>query len=66
MYYLDKHIKYKTMYFELKNTDVNNKIGSGINKDIIDKVITDNNLSISYSIYYDECDVNKYNIVTKI
>ena len=29
MDYKDKYIKYKTKYLELKNIDVNNKIGGG-------------------------------------
>ena len=59
MDYKDKYIKYKTKYLELKNMDINNQIGGGISKDIIDKVITDNKLLVSYSINYNDITINK-------
>lgn len=59
MNYKDKYIKYKTKYLELKNMDINNQIGGGINKNMINKIITDNNLNVSYSIYYNNITINK-------
>ena len=54
MDYKDKYIKYKTKYLELKNMDINNQIGGGISKDIIDKVITDNKLYAKSPISHPE------------
>ena len=39
----DKYIKYKTKYLELKNIDINNKIGGGNDNYIIMKDIDVNN-----------------------
>jgi hypothetical protein len=38
---------------------MNNQIGGGINKDIINKIIIDNGLSVSYSITYNDITINK-------
>jgi len=59
MDYKDKYIKYKTKYLELKNTDADNQYGCGINKNMINKIITDNNLNVSYSINYNSITINK-------
>jgi len=50
-----KYLKYKTKYLELKN----NQIGGSINKDIINKIIIDNELSVSYTINYNGNTINK-------
>jgi uncharacterized protein YueI len=38
---------------------MNNQIAGGINKDIINKIIIDNGLSVSYSITYNDITINK-------
>mgnify|MGYP001604357353 CR=1 FL=1 len=50
---------YKTKYLELKNMSSNKQYSGGINKDIINKIITDDNLSVSYSINYNGITINK-------
>ena len=43
MDYKDKYIKYKTKYMELKNMNVNNKIGGQIGGQYIKKILYENN-----------------------
>jgi len=56
---MDYNNKHDIKYLELKNIDVNNQIGGSMNKDIIDKIITDNNLYVSYSINCNNITINK-------